>query len=193
MVGFKKHLVFVVCLFAAVHARADLVSSLGSVSAPGSVAFANTPVTGTSSTNGEGMSFNFLDNWSFTLVSDSVVTGLSSGFLFDDGAGGFPTFGINNLQVRLKDASNGVVAVGWQTVTYSGPLLQTVSITPASGLTAGAYSMEVRGLISGSAAYSGALVAAQPAAVPLPLPAALLASGAGFMAWVARRRTRAAI
>ena len=192
MVNIKRQLVCLVCVFAAAHARADLVSSLGSVSAPASVSFANTPVIGTTSTS-SGVTYNFLDRWSFTLVSDAVVRGLSTGFLFEDGAGGFPTFGVSNLQVRLKDVANGVVAVGWQTVSYSAPLLQTVSITPVAGLVSGAYSLEVRGLISGTAGYSGALVAAQPAAVPLPLPAALLGAGASAMAWVARRRQRAVI
>ena len=98
------------------------------------------------------------------------------------------TFGIDNIQVNLLNAA-GVVALGWQNVTMNGPFTTTVSVTPVSGLTAGDYTLQVRGLLlNPPASYSGNLIAAAPAVVPVPAALPLLLLGLGALGAVARKR-----
>ncbi len=88
-----------------------------------------------------------------------------------------------------------MVVSGWQTVSTSFPFTTTVSITPVAGLSAGPYSLQVRGtLIASPGAYSGSLIAAAPAVVPLPgaLPMLMLGLGALGATGVRRRRSVAA-
>lgn len=171
-------------------AHADYTSNLGDITAPASVAFANDTGTHLSLTSlSLPNPYNFIDRWTFVLTNGASVTSLVAAFMFDDGAGGLPTFGISNLQVNLLNAA-GVVATSWLTVNTSTPFTQSVAITPAAGLVAGTYTLQVRGHIEGSpAAYSGSLIAAgAPSAVPLPAALPLMAAGLALFGAAARRR-----
>ena len=153
-------------------AHADYVSTLGtgSITAPASVEFGNRTDTNLTTLNtGATLPYNFIDTWTFTLTGGADVTSLTSAFSF------FGTFGIQNLEVNLYDATNSVVAVGWQNVIPLNPpantSLYTLSLTPQTGLGAGDYELRVRGtLLSPPGSYAGTLTAA---ASPVPLPAAL--------------------
>jgi hypothetical protein len=173
-------------------AHADFLGNLGTISAPASVAFSN--ATGGNLSVSQltlPSPYNFIDRWDFMLSGSASVTSLAAAFKFDDGIGPLDTFGIDSLQVNLLN-SNGVVVSGWQNVTANGPFSQTISITPATGLTDGLYSLQIRGnLVAPPAAYSGTLIAAAPSAVPLPATLPLLAAGAGMIGWMARRRRSA--
>jgi hypothetical protein len=165
-------------------AHADFVGSLGPIAAPANVAFLNNNVTASGT-----LPATFLDQWTFSLVSPATVSSLAAAFSF----GGPAAFGITNLQVNLLDATLGTVASGWQTVSVNGPFTQTVSITPAAGLTADNYTLQVRGtLIGAPAAYSGSLIAAAPTSVPLPAAMPLLLVGLAVLRGVGRRRPAAA-
>jgi len=191
--GFRK-LVCLLGLTAAGSANADFIGNLGPISAPASLAFSNSTATSLSlSTQTLSAPYNFVDRWNFILGGNASITSLAAAFKFDDGAGGLATFGIDNLQVNLLDAL-GVVAAGWQTVTTTGPFTQTISFTPSSALADGNYSLQVRGqLLAAPAAYSGSLIAAAPAVVPLPAALPLFLLGLGvFGASGARQRKAAA-
>ena len=153
-------------------AHADYVSTLGTgtITAPASVEFGNRTDTNLTLHTGTPLPspYNFIDTWTFSLTGAADVTSLTSAFSF------FGTFGIENLEVNLYDATNSVVAVGWQSVIPLNPpantSLYTLSLTPQTGLAAGDYELRVRGtLLSPPASYAGTLTAA---ASPVPLPAA---------------------
>lgn len=177
-----------ICVAGAAHA--DYTGHLGTIGAPGAVAFANG--TGTQlalSSLSLPSPYNFIDRWTFVLSGAASVTSLAASFLFDDGAGGWGTFGISNLQINLLNGAN-VVATSWQTVNTVGPFTQTLAITPTAGLQAGNYTLQVRGhLEAPPAAYAGSLIAAGvPSPVPLPAALPLVLAGLGALAAVARRR-----
>lgn len=177
-------------LLSAGAARADYTGNLGSITAPASVAFANDTGTNLSlSSLSLPSPYNFLDRWTFSLTNAASVTSLVAAFMFNDGPGGLPTFGISSLQVNLLNAA-GVVATSWQTVNTSTPFTQSISITPVSGLVAGNYTLQVRGHLEGApAAYSGSLIAAgAPATVPVPAALPLMTLGLALFGVAARRR-----
>jgi hypothetical protein len=181
----KRHLrtlVCLACLAATGAAHADHVSGLGAISAPASIAFSNSTDTNLSVGTIVAADYNFRDRWSFTLGSDANLMSLVAAFSFDG------TFGIDNIQVNLLNAA-GVVALGWQNVTINGPFTTTVSVTPVSGLTAGDYTLQVRGLLlNPPASYAGTLIASAPTVVPLPAALPLLLLGAGVLGARARKR-----
>lgn len=186
-----KATVVAALLGAAGAAQADYTGSLGTITAPASVAFAND--------SGSHLSlssltlpnpYNFIDRWNFVLSGDASVTSLVAAFLFDDGAGGLSTFGISNLQVNLLNAA-GVVATSWRTVNTSGPFTQSIAITPTAGLVPGNYTLQIRGHLEGApASYSGSLIAAGVSAVPLPAALPLMVAGLAAFGVAARRRKK---
>ncbi|MCR5881900.1 FxDxF family PEP-CTERM protein [Rhizobacter sp. J219] len=179
-------------LCAAGSAHADYTGSLGSITAPAAVAFANDTGTHLSlSSLSLPSPYNFIDRWTFALSGSASVTSLVAAFMFDDGAGGLPTFGISSLQVNLLNAA-GVVVTGWRTVNTSTPFTQSIVITPTVGLVAGDYTLQVRGHLEGTpAAYAGSLIAAgAPAAVPVPATLPLLAVGLSLLGLTAHRRRK---
>jgi hypothetical protein len=185
-----RHVMLAMCLMAAGSAHADYVGSLGSISAPASVAFLNSTNAGTLTVSALPLPapYNFNDQWTFTLGGNASVTSLVAAFNFS--GPGFGTFGLDNLRVNLLDAM-GVVATGWQTVTTTGPFTQLVSMTPTQGLVSGNYTLQVRGqLLSPPAAYSGSLIASGevPTAVPLPAALPMLLLGLSALGAVARKR-----
>ena len=91
-----------------------------------------------------------------------------------------------------KCSGNASPIVSW--VTVSAPvqgLEQTVALTPPTALSAGAYTLEVRGNVTQPGAYAGSLLAQPVQAVPLPSSLALVACGIlalGFTSMRLRRR-----
>lgn len=171
-------------------AHADYTGNLGSITAPASVAFANDTGTNLSlSSLTLPNPYNFIDRWNFVLTNGASVTSLVAAFMFNDGAGGLPTFGISNLQVNLLNAA-GVVATSWQTINTASPFTQSIAITPVAGLVAGNYTLQVRGHLEGApAAYAGSLIAAgAPATVPVPAALPLMTLGLALFGVAARRR-----
>lgn len=185
-----KAVAFAAFLCAASAAQADYTGNLGTIAAPAAVAFANHSGSNLSlSSLSLPNPYNFIDRWTFVLSGNASVTSLVAAFMFDDGAGGLPTFGISSLQVNLLNAA-GVVVTGWRTVTTSTPFTQSVVITPTVGLVAGNYTLQIRGHLEGApAAYAGSLIAAgSPAVVPVPAALPLMALGLALFGAAARRR-----
>ncbi len=179
--GFRP-LLLLACLSATGAAHADYVSSLGPINAPAAVVFGNSTATHLAAGTLAPPDYNFRDRWIFTLGSDANLMSLVAAFSFDG------TFGIDNIQVNLLNAA-GVVALGWQNVTLSGPFATTVSITPATGLAAGDYTLQVRGLLlNRPASYAGALIASAPTVVPVPAALPMLLLGLGVFGAIARKR-----
>jgi len=177
-----QKLVWLACLTAAGSAHADFVGNLGPITAPASLAFSNSTATNLAVGTLAAPNYNFNDRWTFNLGGDANLTSLVAAFSFAD------TFGISNIQVNLLNAM-GVVATGWQTVTLNGPFTTTVSVTPTQGLTAGDYTLQVRGqLLNPPASYSGTLIAATPDTVPLPAALPLLLMGQGLFGAAAKRK-----
>ncbi|HUP07650.1 MAG TPA: FxDxF family PEP-CTERM protein [Caldimonas sp.] len=164
-------------------AHADLVGSLGTVSAPATVAFHNSDV---QPAPGHG-SYDFLDQWNFTLSPAATVSTIAAAISFSSP---FDTFGVTNLQLNLiSNPPSGAPIVSWTSVTTPAPgVTQVIAFTTPTGLGSGDYTLEVRGNLTQPGSYSGSLIAS-----PVPLPAALLpfAAGLAVMGSVkARRRGR---
>jgi hypothetical protein len=173
-ISFYRVLCAAAMAFSGGAAHADFIGNLGSISAPASLPFSNA----TASNLAVGTVNNFQDQWNFTLAGGANFSSLVAAFKFSDPSGQIPTFGISNLQVNLLDASLFTLVTGWTSVTTNSPFTQTVSITPATGLAAGNYTLQVRGTIDAPpAAYSGSLIAATPSPVPLPAAMPLLLLG----------------
>ena len=169
-------------------AHADLVSSLGTITPNGTVAFSNSNVTtGTVAPP----SYNFLDRWSFTLGANASVSSIAATIYFTATPDGPPVFGISNLQINLvTDPVSGAPLVSWQSVTNPAPnLTETIALIPSSALGAGNYVLQVRGTVTAPGSYSGSLIAA-PAAVPLPAAFPLLLSGLGALGGMGLKRRR---
>ncbi len=181
----KRHLrslVWLACLTATGAAHADYVSNLGAINAPASISFSNSTGTNLSVGTIVAPDYNFRDRWNFTLGDSANLTSLVAAFSFNG------TFGINNIQVNLLNAA-GVVALGWQNVNMAGPFTSTVSVTPVTGLTAGDYTLQVRGLLlNPPASYAGTLIASAPTVVPLPAALPMLLLGLGALGAAARKR-----
>lgn len=192
MNAWTKNLLCAALLGSAGLAQADLVTSLGTVNPSASTSFANPDVdVGTTATVGP-IFYNFLDQFNFSLVTQADVASIVATINFTAGPGGPPLFGISDLQVNLSRVqSPSLLLVSWLTVTTPAPgLQQVVALTPTTLLTAGDYSLEVRGVLKEPGSYSGTLIAMAPTVVPLPaaLPLLLLGLGAIGAAGIRRRR-----
>ena len=177
-------------------AHADFVGSLGTITPSGTFAFANSNVTTEAVPVVPYVApFNFLDHWSFTLGANASVSGVAATINFTNGPDGSPLFGIENLQLKLvADQIGGPVLVSWLTVTTPAPgLNQLVALVPTAPLGAGNYDLQVRGTLTAPGSYSGSLIAAPPAVVPLPAALPLLLSGLGVLGAVGAGRRRQAV
>jgi len=158
-------------------AQADMVYSLGTLSAPASTAFSNSSVhAGTVS----GV-YNFLDQFSFTLAPLANLSAISAAIDFTDGNGNV-LLGVSNLQMKLT--SGAATLVSWQTASTPAPgLNQVISVIPSTQLQAGGYTLQVRGTVNEPGAYSGSLIASP---VPLPASMPLLMVGIGMLVFSRR-------
>lgn len=158
-------------------------------------------ITGTINTTGSidgsvvtsaGQNYNFYDDYVFTMPGDA---GLLTASAVSVSFGSLQ--GINNLQVRFYEATNGYsttnpgvpVFVGWQSVTPlgGGTSLNVSTFMNPLSLNAGVeYALEVRGLVVGPTASYGGNVNITP--VPEPEGLALVLAGLGAMGLVASRR-----
>jgi hypothetical protein len=181
-----------------------LTSPTLSITAPQTYAFNNstpnanpagTLVAGTSGVSSAatgGLAYNFLDSWFFSLGPNSDVSGFVGSVNVSNG--GSTTQGVSNLQLRLTGPSP--MSVIWTNAvipTSAGSSL-VFSTFPLSGaaLAQGNYTLEVRGLLPGTAnpiaSYAGTLEAVT--AVPLPNALPLLGAGLLMFPFLARRRLR---
>ena len=184
-----QKLFFLLCLAASGAAYGDLVTSLGSVTAPASVAFSNSAVSvGTIVSVDSTPVYNFLDQISFTLSGNATVSSLTSSFTFN---GSGTTFGIADLQVNLVDPTSHVVSPGWQSINANNPFTSLLSTTGPSFLVAGNYTLQVRGLVTNPGSYAGTLIAAAPSAAPLPavVPSMTAKMPLWISFWIASRST----
>jgi len=176
-------------------ARADLASVLqpGPISASTSVAFQDSRVQPGTLATQNGINYNFLDSWTFTLDGSFLVSSIAAAINFTDASGQSLLFGIDHLQVNLvTDPASGSPLVSWLTVSApTAGLQQTVALIPPNALGAGNYMLEVRGLVTQPGSYSGSLIAQPVAPVPVPPAMALFACGLlaiGFASSRLRRR-----
>jgi hypothetical protein len=117
------------------------------------------------------------DSWTFTLTEDSQAA-----MVFDSAdLAGF--YGIDNFVVA---ASDGSISFDYDSSDNSYSF--------AGALAAGTYTINVSGLTSGvlGAQYEAAVGALPAAAVPIPAPFALLASGLFGIGAIRRRQAKAA-
>jgi hypothetical protein len=173
-------------------AQADLVTNLGTVNPSAHTSFANAAVTVGTTVVGP-IAYNFLDKFNFSLVTQADVASIVATINFTAGPGGPPLFGISDLQVNLRRVlpSSSLLLVSWLTVTTPAPgLQQVVALTPTTLLTAGDYSLEVRGVLTEPGSYSGSLIAMAPTVVPLPAALPLLMLGLGAIGAAGLRRRR---
>jgi hypothetical protein len=175
-------------------ARADSVFQFAPqlITAPDSRGFSNaTGGSGSLATGSvvsqSGITYNFLDTWQFTLAAGAHVGAFVGSLNFTD-ASGLVTQGIDHLQLRLLDGNGQIVSGGaWQTIGVGPNAQQQFSVIAPASFAAGAYALQIRGSLEGSAsAYAGTLQAVQP--VPLPATLPLLAGGLALLSMRLRRR-----
>jgi hypothetical protein len=145
-------------------------------------------------TTGSGQSFEFYDDYVFTITGATANVLTSS---IDLGN----SLGLNNFQVRLYELAGntplpafgapagGTMIQAWSTPINFGPgMTGLLSVIPQHTLAAGTYVLEVRGNVSGlyGGGYSGVM---NLAPVPLPAAAWLLLSGLSALGFTARRRS----
>lgn len=174
-------------------ARADFVSVLqpGPISASTSVAFHNSDVQAGTLASQSGVSYNFLDSWTFSLDGSFLVSSIAAAINFTDASGNNVLFGIDNLQVNLvTNPVSGTPLVSWLSVSApTAELQQTVALVPPSALGAGNYMVEVRGFVTQPGSYAGSLIA-QPSPVPVPQSSALFACGLLALGFASSRLRR---
>ena len=186
-------------VLAAGAARADFASPVplqsGPISASTSVAFHDSNVTeGTTTTSGNPpVTYNFLDEYSFSLDGSFQVSTIAASIDFRDANNNMVLFGVTNLQVNLVEVNPASsVLVSWASVTMPATgLEQTVALIPPSALGAGDYMLEVRGNVTAPGSYSGSLLAQTVAPVPLPPSSALFACGVLAIGFASARMRRA--
>lgn len=192
MTAWTKKILCAALLGSAGLAQADLVTNLGTVNPSAHTSFANAAVAVGTTVVGP-IAYNFLDKFNFSLVTPADIASIVATINFTAGPGGPPLFGISDLQVNLRQVlpSSSLVVVSWLTVTTPAPgLQQVVALTPSAMLTAGDYSLEVRGVLTAPGSYSGSLIAVAPTVVPLPAALPLLVFGLGAIGAAGVRRRR---
>lgn len=172
-------------MFASFGAMADTITNLGNVPVPSSLNYGN-------SFSAAATGSTFFDDYIFTIPSgsaNSVTSSINLGSIL----------GISDLQARLYSGSDhhtGVVAPGtllqnWGTTVSLSPEVSvtTVVLNPLL-LTAGTYTLQVRGMVSGLAggSYAGVLNVTPP--IPEPETYALLLAGLGMVGAMARRKVK---
>lgn len=162
---------------------------------PGSSTYGHTFTAPTTTIPGSpGAGYGFYDDFVFT-ISSASANSITSTIDFSG------LLQINNLQVRLYNASGNVFPVlsapagcpgvgcslidAWSSPVNYGPTTGTVSVLPTTSLSAGTYVLEVRGNVVGAAGggYSGVLNL-------VPVPAAAWLFGSGVLGLAAARRRR---
>jgi PEP-CTERM motif len=170
---------FVSTLFAfASQASADQLTNLGTLTPPVTLTYGNSFAMASSGTS-------FYDDYYFTIPDgsfNSIVSSINLGSIF----------GLSNLQARLYTSAAGSALVqGWgNTVNFApGLTATTVVLNPTTLLTAGSYTLQIRGTVSGLAggSYSGVL---NVAPVPEPDSFAMILCGLGFIAYSLRKKVR---
>jgi len=160
---------------------ANQVTNLGTIAPPSTLTIGNTFASASNTM--------FYDNFLFT-IPEGFISSVSSSISLGN------MFGISDLQARLYQghqhitgpAGNALIQ-GWSnTINVSpGVNLSTTVINPNTLLQAGDYTLQIRGLVFGTAggAYSGVL---NVAPIPEPDSYALLICGLGIMGMCARRK-----
>jgi len=166
-------------------ALADTSTTLVVGALPASLTYSNTFTSADSGTT-------FWDDYIFT-IPDGSVNSVTSSINLDS------ILGLTNLRARLYTGSThqtGAVAVNelisaWgTTVNYSPTVSSTTVVLNPLTLSAGTYTLQIKGTVSGSAggSYAGVLNIAQP--VPEPETYAMLLCGMGLISLMAKRRDK---
>jgi hypothetical protein len=168
-------------------------ANLGTITAPGSASFGDTNFTAGLNGTGSGtytapvnpQNYNFQDTFTFLLNPGANVAALAADLYFTDASGNSVLFGVSNLEVNISGPSGLFQA--WTTVSSpSTGLFQEIALLASTPLTTGTYTMNVRGLVTGSGSYSGSVIAA----VPLPGVLLLFLSGlTGLVPFGMRKRS----
>jgi hypothetical protein len=168
----------------ATQASADQLTNLGNLTPPTSLTYGNTFTVASSGTT-------FFDDYYFTIPDgsfSSVTSSINLGSIF----------GLTNLQARLytgnahiTTAAGPALVEGWSTTANFAPGLTATTVVLNSDdiLTAGTYTLQIRGTVSGLAggSYSGVL---NVAPVPEPDSYAMLLSGLGFIVLSIRKKNK---
>ena len=175
------------------NAFADTTVNKGTLSVPDTFTYGNT-ITNTSPasvTYGGNTYFgtSFYDDYQFT-VTPGFANSLTSSIDF----GSF--FGISGLQARIYAGhthETGVPPLGtliqaWGNTVSAGSVNLTNVVLPPISLAAGVYTLQIRGVVTGSAggSYSGVF---NITPVPETDTYAMLIAGLGVMGLVARRKS----
>jgi len=162
---------------------------LGTLALPGSYTYADS--FGAGATFNGGTTTTFYDDITFTVnaaVADSITSTINLGTLL----------GISGMQARLFNGagpynaatSGSFMDLAWGTIVNYGPGLTgtTLVLNPVS-LSAGTYTLEIKGTVSGTAggSYSGLL---NVAAIPEPETLGLMIAGLVVLGAAVRLRRR---
>lgn len=164
-------------------AFADTINTLTVGPLPASLTYSNTFASSVSGTT-------FWDDYIFT-IPDGSVNSITSSINLNS------ILGLSDLRARLYTgsthqtaavASNELISAWGTTVNYSPTVSATTVVLNPLTLSAGTYTLQIRGTVSGSAggSYAGLLNIAQP--VPEPETYAMLLCGLGLIGFMARRR-----
>jgi hypothetical protein len=183
----NSFLAAILCMVS-LNALADTTQNLTIGPLPTSVIYGNSFATAASGTT-------FFDDYIFTIPAGNVNS-IATSVNLDS------ILGITNLQARIYTGSvhqTGTVVPGtlieaWGTsLNYSPSVtIASVFLNPADVLSAGTYTLQIKGLVSGLAggSYSGVLNVATP--VPEPESYGLLIGGLIMMGFVSRKRIQQA-
>ncbi|WP_198288897.1 FxDxF family PEP-CTERM protein [Methylotenera sp. 1P/1] len=166
-----------------VSAFADTTTVLTVGALPASLTYSNTFTSSDSGTT-------FWDDYIFT-ITDGSVNSVTSSINLDS------ILGVSDLRARLYKGSthqtaaiapNELISAWGTTVNYSPTVSSTTVVLNPLTLSAGTYTLQIKGIVSGSAggSYAGLLNIATP--VPEPETYAMLLCGMGLIGFMAKRR-----
>lgn len=175
---------FVALSIVSLNAQADITTNLGHVAVPSSISYGQSFSAASTGTT-------FFDDYVFTVDAGSTNSVTSSIDL-----GNF--LGISNMRARLYTGSNHYTGAvpstnaslleGWGTTANlgSGVSLTTVVLNPIA-LTAGTYTLQIKGTVTGTSggSYAGVL---NVAPVPEPESYAMILSGLAMFGFAACKR-----